>query len=564
MRLPRRYFPTAPTDSSDLSVNLQSIGLLSALIFLFSTLFEFLVLTNVYPQQHDLLLLLLLTLSIWALLEAVLIRPARNFRALQTMKGILAAQLGFILIRSLVHSAAHVSTEQNLPLSTPQGDWLASTLFILIELLVFLATSRCLVMIYGHAERLKTRLLTKQMQLLEKARHDLMASESRYRNIFNQQLVGTAILCKDRRFLAMNERCAKILGYTDEDILGRPWQQIIRPVDEPPHAENFERLLGSKPDGFEIESRLARRDGSVISVMLSGRPSTANHQDSSQFYLNIIDITQRKQIESELAAALVREKELLKHQRDELETKLRTSLTAAALVHEIQQPLSSILLNCRLADDGLRTAPPSSIPAQLRTQLLSLKDEGERVSQSMERVRMLLRNVESNHTLIDFCLNIDSALVFLKNDLLAHQIRCHCIGTEKPCLITADGAQLQIAVVNLIRNAIQAMAAQAPSSRQIQIELMDHGPRVQLRISDSGPGFPADYSRSTPYELLRTTKPDGLGIGLFVVETAVTNHQGQVHLGRSASLGGADVLLDLPRGAAMDPTGRSGQTAVSA
>ena len=238
--------------------------------------------------------------------------------------------------------------------------------------------------------------------------------------------------------------------------------------------------------------------------------------------------------------------ELQEKQRAQLEQKLKTSLTAAAVVHEIQQPLSRILLNCRSASHWLDALPAESLPKSLQAGLLQLCGDGERVVATMERMRMLLRNVETEHKPIDLTASVDSGLLYLKNDLADAGVQTLLEGLDQPCHLNGDGAQLQIAVVNLIRNALQAMHQQQPGSRRLLLRLQQHADRVELCIADSGPGFPEAYSCDTSWELLKSTKASGMGIGLFIAQTAATNHHGQLSIARSSELGGAEVVIELP------------------
>ena len=249
---------------------------------------------------------------------------------------------------------------------------------------------------------------------------------------------------------------------------------------------------------------------------------------------------------AELRAAYEREARNEDLRRRLLEQKLKTSLTAAAVVHEIQQPLSAILLNCRLASRSLAKLPAEVLPAGLHASLEQLSRDGDQVVVTMERIRMLLRNVETEHGPLNLCASIDSALLFLKQDLARQAVEPQVEGLDQPCPIRGDGAQLQIAVVNLIRNSLQAMEAQPPAERHLLVKLCRQAEQLELIVADSGPGFPQDFSGDTSWALLQSTKATGMGIGLFLAETAATNHRGQLSLGRSTRLGGAEVRLILP------------------
>ena len=110
-----------------------------------------------------------------------------------------------------------------------------------------------------------------------------------------------------------------------------------------------------------------------------------------------------------------------------------------------------------------------------------------------------------------------------------------------------DGTLLQSALVNLIRNAIEAMDQQPVDSRQLPIRLQHKRDQVSIEVADSGPGFPRDFSGTTSWELLRSTKASGMGIDLFLAQTTAINQGGCLRIGRHAEPGGAEVVMAIPR-----------------
>lgn len=253
-----------------------------------------------------------------------------------------------------------------------------------------------------------------------------------------------------------------------------------------------------------------------------------------------------------LEQAYIREAHDKERRRELLEQKLKSSLTAAAVVHEIQQPLAAILLKCRLVGEGLAAQQGREELDPLKQHLLSLSADAEQMVATMERMRMLLRNVETAHSRIDLAATLDSALLYLRSAIHAHHVQvCHG-GLEQPCLLQGDGAQLQTAVVNLIRNAIQAMEAQSASNRHLLVQLQRDPGQLRVVVADSGPGFPEDVANGGNWQVLRSTKSNGMGLGLFLAQTAAANHHGDLHIGRSELLGGAEVVIDLPLSALPD------------
>lgn len=256
--------------------------------------------------------------------------------------------------------------------------------------------------------------------------------------------------------------------------------------------------------------------------------------------------------------------------RRQIEQKLSSSLTAASVAHEIQQPLSTILLHCRLALQDLHRStgqndPPAAGTARerrLAQRLESLSVEAQRAAQITETMRMLLRNVNTPHHPVNLQTVVDSSLLFFRRPLSEHGIRLQTDGLDQPTLLTGDATQLQSALNNLIQNAITATAghgsgadagllAAPPAETRgqvrgqgpiLRIALVHTPDQIRLIVADSGPGF------TNPERALAqsgSSRPDG-GLGLFVVRTTMENHGGSLHIGRSAELGGAEVQLRWP------------------
>jgi len=398
---------------------LQTAGLLCALIFVISSIFEVLSLNHLYVTQHGLIALLLETLAVWALIEVNLSSRSDRSQPLRSLRLLLGLQIGLIAARHWNHFSFQPRANPSLLLMPTAPEFSQGIVNLLINLLLFLAISNRLITAFSTAERLRANQLQEQNHLLRRTQQELRASQER--------------------------------------------QQLLE-----------------------------------------------------------------------------------QQQRTQLEQKLKTSLGAAAVVHEIQQPLSAILLNCHSICDWLEELPAGSISEKLHANLHQLSSDADRVVVNIERMRMLLRNVETEQSPIDICANILDGLLFLKNDLADARVQPQLEGLEEPCMLVGDGAQLQIAVVNLIRNALQAMEMQRSASRQLLLQLHRHNAKVEVHVADSGPGFPAGYSNDTSWGLLKSTKASGMGIGLFIAQTAAANHRGRLRIGRSARLGGAEVVIELP------------------
>lgn len=222
--------------------------------------------------------------------------------------------------------------------------------------------------------------------------------------------------------------------------------------------------------------------------------------------------------------------------RHELETKLRTSLDAAAVAHEINQPLAAILLQARMALEA---------DGDTRAALGVVAAEAQRVVVTIDKMKTLLRNVQTRHHPVDLAGVVRSALIYNEGLLARHGVTVHRSGLEDACMIMGDEGQLQVAVSNLLRNAAEAFPEGVADRREVDVELSGQRDTVELAIGDSGPGWTGGVPTDVP---LTTTKRGGTGMGLHVVRTAVQNHRGTVAFGRSR-LGGAEVRLTFPRAA---------------
>ncbi len=266
----------------------------------------------------------------------------------------------------------------------------------------------------------------------------------------------------------------------------------------------------------------------AVGLALVGGWAWLLRRESAQLERMVADRTR------ELAEVRREEKRTEEKQRAVLEQKLKTSLAASAVAHEINQPLSRLLLKCRLeaergaANDGFIDA---------------VVEDAERVVTTIEKMKVLLRNVETRHEPVDLGQVVTSTLHQVKRIAAANGVEVRRQGPAFGCVVEGDDVQLQFAVSNLLRNAIEAIAAGGTGRREVEIAVIDGGDRAQIVVGDSGPGWPGGTLDET---LLASSKPAGTGIGLFVVRTAVENHRGTVTIGRSR-LGGAEFRIVLPR-----------------
>ncbi|MFN9610802.1 MAG: ATP-binding protein [bacterium] len=248
-----------------------------------------------------------------------------------------------------------------------------------------------------------------------------------------------------------------------------------------------------------------------------------------------------------LREAHAREQRREEEQRRELRSKLRSSLLAATIAHEINLPLATIRLLCSQAQ-GQRQSDADSL--DIEAVLASLSQQSLQVSSVIEKMRMLLRNVQTELVSLDPVPVLRGSRLAVKPLLRRFLVQLSCQGLEpaEPLLVEGDAVQLQMALTNLLRNAIEATIERPPAQRQVRLALWPGPKDLVIEVADSGPGFGFDPDDDTVDDtVLESSKPGGSGLGLFVVRTAVAHHHGRLRVDRCPQLGGARVRLELPR-----------------
>jgi signal transduction histidine kinase len=231
--------------------------------------------------------------------------------------------------------------------------------------------------------------------------------------------------------------------------------------------------------------------------------------------------------------------------RRQLESKLRTSLMAAGVAHEIKQPLTTLLFHSEEIERALDPPVDAADLEAARRAAGDVKKDARHLSATIDRIRDILGQIGSDFSSIDLSDAVHGALLLVKADLNRAGTRLSCSGLEQPWRVWGNVEQIQLAVLNLLRNALEASG----DGGRVSIRLGSAGDGVELEVADDGPGF-ATPLRDSDQLLLASTKRNGLGIGLYLVRRVMELHGGSVSWGTSA-LGGASVRLHFPA-----PSGR--------
>ncbi len=214
---------------------------------------------------------------------------------------------------------------------------------------------------------------------------------------------------------------------------------------------------------------------------------------------------------------------------------------ATSLAHEVNQPLAAIVANASAARHLLQR--DGAQQAELAEILGDIARQGERASEVIRRMREFLRKRESERKPVSIEEIVRSTLPLVRRELDEQSVQLNLEFESDLPQVFADAVQLQQVLVNLIKNACEAMA-EASGLHRIVISAFQGAGRVRLQVRDNGPGLAPDVEKRL-FEPYVTTKTGGMGLGLAICRTIVEAHGG--HLSATpADAGGAVFHFDLP------------------
>ena len=220
------------------------------------------------------------------------------------------------------------------------------------------------------------------------------------------------------------------------------------------------------------------------------------------------------------------------------------SALTSSIAHELGQPLSAMMHNAEALQ--MMVTANRATPDTIGEILSDIQAQGVRATQIIDRHRTMLRSRQLDKKPIDLHAVIDESLALVAHDMRARQIEATVDLSSSPCVISGDQVLLQQVLVNLVMNAMDAMAETPPARRQLTIRSEVRGADVEVSVRDTGTGLPADII-GTLFTPFVTTKSHGLGIGLTIARTIVEAHGGTINAHNNPN-GGATFTVTLPRG----------------
>jgi signal transduction histidine kinase len=215
----------------------------------------------------------------------------------------------------------------------------------------------------------------------------------------------------------------------------------------------------------------------------------------------------------------------------------------SSIAHQIKQPLAAVATNADAALRWLDRDPPNLEEA--RRGLERIARDGRRAAAAVDAIRALFAGTGEGRRLLDLAQVARETTFAVGGALRDHEVSLNWAISPSLAPVSGDREQLQQCLLNLISNAVEAMAPTPEQHRRLDISArMDEAGCVLLELTDTGPGLDPRVA-DTLFDAFVTTKPDGAGLGLAICRKIAESHGGQLSAG-SASDAGARFSLRLP------------------
>jgi C4-dicarboxylate-specific signal transduction histidine kinase len=210
------------------------------------------------------------------------------------------------------------------------------------------------------------------------------------------------------------------------------------------------------------------------------------------------------------------------------------SALTASIAHEINQPVGAILSNTEAV---LTMLEQSTLTDEtLREILTDVRDETLRAGEVIRAMRRLLARSHWNPSMLETNAEVAEALRHVASEAARSDVRITPVFGRAMPAVPGDSIQLQQVVINLVSNAIQAVATLPRASREVRIETRAQPGGVEIAVADLGPGISPEHAAQIFHSNF-TTKEEGMGLGLAIVRMIVEMHGGRVSFEPNAPRG---------------------------
>jgi PAS domain S-box-containing protein len=364
------------------------------------------------------------------------------------------------------------------------------------------------------------RLVASQAAIaLENTRlyHDLAEREAKFRRLVDANIIGISFWDLEGPILGANDAFLRIVGYDREDLVaGRlRWTELTPPEWRNSHERWWTPELKMTGSVQPYEKEYLRKDGSRVPVLVG---STSFDDARNQGVSFVLDLSERKRAEEALRVVQM---ELAHANRVATMGQL-----TASIAHEVNQPIAATVANAEAALRWLDHRPPDL--DELRQAVARIVKEGHRAGEVIGRIRALVNKAPPLKDRLNINEAIREVIELTRGETVKNDVSVRTDLADGLPLIYGDRVQLQQVLLNLIINAVEAMADVSKGARELLIRTREaEAGYVLVAVRDSGPGLdPKRVDRL--FETFYTTKASGMGMGLAICRSIIEAHGGRL------------------------------------
>jgi PAS domain S-box-containing protein len=308
-----------------------------------------------------------------------------------------------------------------------------------------------------------------------------------------------------------------MLGYTDSELRGLSLVDLSTEEDRVPSRQLLDELRQGTRRHYDAVKQFQRKNGTPVWGHIYASTILGDNAKPRLFVATMIDITARKLAEDAMRIA-----------QSELAQVARLTTMgemAASIAHEINQPLAAIVANGNAGLRWLANATPDI--DEVRATLKRIVSDGHRAGRVIGGVRTMFKKSSQARAAVDINDLVREVLTLVRGELDNRMVTVRTELEQLPQVLV-DRVQLQQVILNLITNAIDAMASVNDRPRVLRLRSERHQPGgVMLTVQDSGTGIDKkDMNRI--FLPFFTTKSHGMGMGLAICRSVVEAHGGRL------------------------------------
>lgn len=368
-----------------------------------------------------------------------------------------------------------------------------------------------------------TLLLGAMVSERRRALAALSESEKHLASILDAVPDGVITIDAGERIQSINPAVERLFGVARDRLLGHSVRRLIS-------GAAVDRIrLGPAGHSGELCGECAGRRADGISFPIELSSGLHEVGDQPHQILVVRDITLRREAETRAQA---HQAELVRVSRLSVAGEM-----ASALAHELNQPLTAVIAYVQGCRRLMRQQPRQ--PALLSEGLGEAARQAQRAGDIINHLREFLYDSSARKTGVAVSRIVDAVLDLARPELLQNSIAVRVIVAPDLRLVFVDRIQVEQVLLNLVRNAMEAMLAAKTEQRLITITAKaENTVGVRVTVSDTGPGVPDDVAARL-FQPFATTKPQGMGLGLSISRSIVQEHEGDLMMTANSTRGAA-------------------------